>query len=232
MRCVAGLPPEVYTVWEAYPWRFGEGYCLFKTFLTETTSSASVLTILAFTVERYAAICHPLRARAACSSSRRAIWVVLAVWCVACLTALPYPLHARLFYYYVNMENSLQCGIELIWLPRMRYVFQFSTFLLFILPMIVITTLYVHIGITLHHAALRHHTSSSFSSSSTQRLSYRAPASGSYPGTGGAMSKVFASVSYHRGSNLSANQQQQQQQRQPRRVMLKMLGTFLPVHLA
>jgi hypothetical protein len=25
MRYVAGLPPEVYTVWEAYPWRFGEG---------------------------------------------------------------------------------------------------------------------------------------------------------------------------------------------------------------
>ena len=50
---LAGLPPELYSIWESYPWRFGQPYCLFKTFLTEMTSSASVLTITAFTVERY-----------------------------------------------------------------------------------------------------------------------------------------------------------------------------------
>jgi len=60
--CMAGLPPEAYAIWESYPWRFGEPYCLLKTMLTEMTASASILTIVAFTVERYIAICHPLRA--------------------------------------------------------------------------------------------------------------------------------------------------------------------------
>ena len=78
----SGLPPELYTAWEAYPWRFGEAYCIFKTFLTELVSSASVLTITAFTVERYVAICHPLRAQTM-SSLRRAVNVIAVVWVVA-----------------------------------------------------------------------------------------------------------------------------------------------------
>ena len=82
--CRPGLPPELYTVWEAYPWRFGEPYCLFKTFLTELMSSASVLTITAFTVERYVAICHPLRAQTV-SCPSRAVKTVLVIWAAASL---------------------------------------------------------------------------------------------------------------------------------------------------
>jgi len=62
LSSLIGLPPEVYAIWESYPWRFGEPYCMLKTLLTEMTASASILTIVAFTVERYIAICHPLRA--------------------------------------------------------------------------------------------------------------------------------------------------------------------------
>ena len=40
----AGLPPEMYAIWEAYPWRFGEPYCLFKTFLTEMTTTHEIKT--------------------------------------------------------------------------------------------------------------------------------------------------------------------------------------------
>jgi len=100
-----GLPPELYTIWEAYPWRFGEPYCLFKTFLTEFMSSASVLTILAFTVERYVAICHPLRAQAV-STPARAVKTLIAVWIGAALSALPYPLHTRTYYYVYDPRHS------------------------------------------------------------------------------------------------------------------------------
>jgi hypothetical protein len=78
----AGLPPELYTIWEAYPWRFGEPYCLFKTFLTEATSTASVLTISAFTVERYMAIHRPLHIRTA-SGLRRASRAIVIIWLLA-----------------------------------------------------------------------------------------------------------------------------------------------------
>ncbi len=38
------------------------------------------------------------------------------------------------------------------WLPKMRYVFQLTTFMLFVLPMAVITALYIRIGLALRKA--------------------------------------------------------------------------------
>jgi len=100
-----GLPPELYTIWEAYPWRFGQPYCVFKTFLTELMSSASVLTILAFTVERYVAICHPLRAQAV-STPERAVKTLIALWVGAFLSALPYSMHTRTYHYLDDPRHS------------------------------------------------------------------------------------------------------------------------------
>ena len=114
---LAGLPPELYTIWEAYPWRFGEPYCLLKTFLTEMTSSVSCLTITAFTLERYVAICHPLRAQAM-SSLHRAVKTIVFIWIVSAAAALPYPIHTRSFYYinhpgtHEPIADSLICNIE------------------------------------------------------------------------------------------------------------------------
>jgi len=91
---VAGLPLELYTVWEAYPWQFGQPYCLLKTFLTELSSTASVLIITAFTVERYVAICHPLKAHTL-SSLPRVTKTIICLWFVAILACIPYPMHTR-----------------------------------------------------------------------------------------------------------------------------------------
>ena len=155
---LTGLPPELYSIWESYPWRFGQPYCLFKTFLTEMTSSASVLTITAFTVERYVAICYPLLAQAI-SNPTRAVKAIVSIWVTACLTALPYPAHTRTFYHLadprtnVSIEESLICNIPIFWLPRMRYVFQASTFLLFIIPLLAISILYILIGLALRRSS-------------------------------------------------------------------------------
>lgn len=100
-----GLPPELYTIWEAYPWRFGQPYCVFKTFLTELMSTASVLTILAFTVERYVAICHPLRAQAV-STPARAVKMLFALWVGASLSAVPFSVHTRTYHYLDDPRHS------------------------------------------------------------------------------------------------------------------------------
>ena len=85
------------TIWEAYPWRFGAGFCIVKSFISEMTAYASVLTITAFTVDRYVAICHPLRSQTI-SSLARAVKIIVFAWCLACCCALPYPAHTRLFH--------------------------------------------------------------------------------------------------------------------------------------
>jgi hypothetical protein len=58
---VSGLPQEMYYNWSRYPYVFGEAFCVLQGFAAETSANATVLTITAFTVERYVAICHPFQ---------------------------------------------------------------------------------------------------------------------------------------------------------------------------
>lgn len=128
------------------------------------TSSASVLTITAFTVERYVAICHPIRAQTM-SILSRAIKIILIIWLLACVTALPYPLHSGTFYYLhhpdngLPIEDSLMCNILPRWFSVMKSMFQFSTFILFVAPMTIITVLYIRIGLTLRRSGIARRTS-------------------------------------------------------------------------
>lgn len=148
------LPPELFSIWEAYPWHFGELFCIFKIFLMEVTSYATVLTITGFTIERYIAICHPIRSQRS-SSQSRAVKCIVSIWLVACACALPYPIHTRLFYFVTDprdgkpVPDSLLCNIPSQWQQRMAYVFQVSTFVFFVLPMCIITVIYILIGLKL-----------------------------------------------------------------------------------
>ncbi|XP_045197537.2 pyrokinin-1 receptor-like isoform X2 [Mercenaria mercenaria] len=155
------LPSEAYSIWESYPWRFGEIFCYIKALLQEMTSYASVLTITAFTVERYVAICHPLEAHKFANLSR-SVKILIAIWIISLLCALPYPLHTELFYYIDAEHNngtiiaeSLICNMPQKYHSTMVYIFQFSTFLFFVFPLTIIAVLYLLIAISLRHAALQ-----------------------------------------------------------------------------
>ena len=58
---VTGLPQQIYYNWSRYPYVFGEAFCVLQRFAAETSANATVLTITAFTVERYLAICRPFQ---------------------------------------------------------------------------------------------------------------------------------------------------------------------------
>lgn len=147
----------MYGIWESYPWRFGEPLCIFKSFLAEMTSYASILTITAFTVERYVAICHPIKAQTL-SNLSRAMKIVFSIWVLSCLFALPYPIHTRVFPYLTYngsaILESLQCNIPFKWQEKMTYAFQTSTFLFFVFPMGIITVMYGLIGAQLRKSQM------------------------------------------------------------------------------
>lgn len=50
---ISGLPPEMYYIWSQFPYMFGEVFCIIQSFAAETSVNATVLTITAFTVERF-----------------------------------------------------------------------------------------------------------------------------------------------------------------------------------
>lgn len=85
---VSGLPPEMYYIWSRYPYIFGEAFCVIQGFAAETSANATVLTITAFTVERYVAICHPFLSHTM-SKLSRAIKFVMAIWMLALCLAIP-----------------------------------------------------------------------------------------------------------------------------------------------
>ena len=48
----SAMPFEVYLLWRQYPWVLGEFACDAKMLTTETVTYSSILTIVAFTIER------------------------------------------------------------------------------------------------------------------------------------------------------------------------------------
>ena len=125
----------------------------------EATSYASVITITAFTIERYIAICFPLKSHKM-TDLRRSAKIIIVIWVFSAICALPYPIHTRTFYYLTNpqsntpIKDSYMCNIPPEWHIRMSYMFQISTFIFFVLPMTVITVLYIMIAITLKRTSL------------------------------------------------------------------------------
>ncbi|XP_070188778.1 neuromedin-U receptor 1-like [Littorina saxatilis] len=155
-----GLPPELFSIWMAYPWRFGEAFCYLRPTILELTSYASVLTITAFTVERYIAVCRPLLSHTIAVLSR-AVKIIVAIWIVSLLAALPYAAHTRLFHAVTwpptgqPVADSLVCSIPEKWLEgRMTYMFQISTFLFFLAPVTLIICLYILIGVAVRRSPL------------------------------------------------------------------------------
>lgn len=56
-----------------------------------STGNTSVLLTVSFTVERYIAVCHPLRGRVLCTESRaKRVILFVALFCIACTATTPH----------------------------------------------------------------------------------------------------------------------------------------------
>lgn len=69
----------MYALWWPSPYIFGELFCVTRGLTSETSTNASVLTITAFTIERFLAICYPLRAHTM-SKLSRVIKLIVIIW--------------------------------------------------------------------------------------------------------------------------------------------------------
>ncbi|XP_043482403.1 pyrokinin-1 receptor-like isoform X2 [Leptopilina heterotoma] len=140
---ISGLPPEIWLIWLKYPYVFGECFCIIRGLAAETSTNATVLTITAFTVERYVAICHPFLSHTM-SKLARAVKLILAIWLIALSFAVPQALQFGLVE--THGPESVMCMMKFI---IFRHSFELSTFLFFIVPMTLITILYALIGLKL-----------------------------------------------------------------------------------
>lgn len=82
------MPPDLYRMWRYRPWRFGDTLCKLFQFVSESCTYSTILNITALSVERYLAICFPLRAKALVTK-RRVRVLILLLWIVSLLSAGP-----------------------------------------------------------------------------------------------------------------------------------------------
>ncbi|KAG1656447.1 Neuropeptides capa receptor [Nymphon striatum] len=148
------LPNDLYVYWHQYPYIFGQVVCSVRALVSEMTSNASVLTIMAFTFERYFAICHPLKFRVF-SKLTRAGMGIGGIWFLGLISSIPFAVFSEVSY----VDYPPNSGKILLESAFCRMIsdndmivplLQFSSFAFFVLPMIVIIVLYILIGLTLN----------------------------------------------------------------------------------
>ncbi|XP_003247524.1 FMRFamide receptor isoform X2 [Acyrthosiphon pisum] len=91
----------VFTIsFENYPWIVEADYYIYwkwypyGLWLTDAASNTSVLLTVSFTVERYIAVCHPLRGRVLCTESRaKRVILMVALFCILCTATTPHEWH-------------------------------------------------------------------------------------------------------------------------------------------
>lgn len=135
-----GLPPELYTIAvTAYPWPFGNAFCVVRTFIFETTTIASGLTILAFTFERWLHICKPIYAQRFSNSFGRALKVIIIIWLLSASLAVPYTIGTGSELFIKDISDSKLCKPLDKYKDLMSTIILLSSILLFIVPMVLIS---------------------------------------------------------------------------------------------
>ncbi|KAH8273160.1 hypothetical protein KR018_007224 [Drosophila ironensis] len=142
----SGMPQDLYNLWHPDNYPFSDGICILESVLSETAANATVLTITAFTVERYIAICHPFRQHTM-SKLSRAVKFIFAIWIAALLLALPQAIQFSVVVQGVGSSCTMKNDF-------FAHVFAVSGFLFFGGPMTAICVLYVLIGVKLKRSRL------------------------------------------------------------------------------
>ncbi|KAL0274804.1 UNVERIFIED_CONTAM: hypothetical protein PYX00_002842 [Menopon gallinae] len=150
---LSGLPPEMYDMWRKHSYVFGETFCILQSFAAETSANATVLTITAFTVERYVAICHPFQSHTL-SKLSRAVKFVVAIWLLALCLAIPQAIQYGIVVHEPSSSSSIPATYCTIKKILIQNAFVISTCVFFVTPMTVITVLYILIGVKLRRSRL------------------------------------------------------------------------------
>lgn len=134
----AGLPAVAGSVFRS--WVFGHYGCLGITYFQYLGINASSCSITAFTIERYIAICHPIKAQFLCTLSR-AKKIILLVWAFTSLYCVMWFYLADIQKLEYDNATVVTCGYRV---PRKYYLpvyfFDFGVF--FVLPLLLSAVMY------------------------------------------------------------------------------------------
>lgn len=135
---------EIILTWKPFPWLFGNIGCHFMVIGTEASAYISILTMMAFTFERFTAVCYPLRPSLH-SGLTRTKCIIGLIWITSLIFASPWinyinlhP-HEEIDVIFVCGINRKTFGIGSAWLTTA------TSLVLFIIPVTVLPIAYYKI---------------------------------------------------------------------------------------
>ncbi|XP_048397028.1 motilin receptor [Stegostoma tigrinum] len=132
------LPFDLYRLWKYKPWLFGDFFCRFYQYINEGCTYATILHITALSIERYLAICFPLKAKVFITK-RRVRSVIALLWSLALLSAVP-------FLFLVGVEQDMCKHTEYAVSSGLLNIMIWVSTIYFFFPMCCLTFLYGFIG--------------------------------------------------------------------------------------
>ncbi|RWS14633.1 thyrotropin-releasing hormone receptor-like protein, partial [Dinothrombium tinctorium] len=139
---VAAVPNEIISYYViADQWIWGRIGCAIFIFLQYLGINASSLSITSFTVERYIAICHPMKAQKMCTV-HRAKRIIIAVWIFAFIYCFPWLFLTKVQpIYYKGYSNIETCTFALSRKHYLGYFFA-DLVLFYVFPLLLSCLLY------------------------------------------------------------------------------------------
>ncbi|CAG7722280.1 unnamed protein product [Allacma fusca] len=137
--CMPTSLVELHT--EPEVWILGATMCKLVPFAELSVAHASVLTILAISLERYIAICRPLRANYTCTK-QRAVGICIAIWIIAVIATSPVLIiteHKQMLYQDQTMKSVCLTATQDFW-PTAYFLASISFF--FFIPLFILISLY------------------------------------------------------------------------------------------
>ncbi|XP_055345420.1 neuropeptides capa receptor-like [Paramacrobiotus metropolitanus] len=156
LQTLVSLPLEIYKYWNQYPWSLGPAFCSAVALLAEAALCSSILTIIAFTVERYIAVAYPMKALQMQRS--RPFKIILACWIIALITAIPFAYFHNVNYLQTpdgaSIPEASWCAIHFNLHEQLAPLFIVSTITFYAVPMIVLLVLHRRIWLVVRGRTL------------------------------------------------------------------------------
>lgn len=141
------MPLDLYRLWQYRPWNFGSLLCKLFQFISESCTYSTILNITALSVERYFAICFPLRAKVVITKGKVKM-VIFVLWAVSFLSAGP--IFVLVGVEHENGTNPLETNeckaTEYAVKSGLLTIMVWTSSVFFFLPVFCLTVLYSLIG--------------------------------------------------------------------------------------
>lgn len=148
MMTVLYVPIEIYMILVPDFYPFGEYGCLIQLLVWDCLSNCSALTITAFTIERYLVVSKPFL-RQKLSLKSRVCKIIAAIWFISCIFCIP-------DIFYIDLLERKKYVYCYFYLSEVLIITVIcDIFVFFVMPMTIITVLYVLIALKLKYAALK-----------------------------------------------------------------------------